>query len=282
MRIIGKIIVRLLWGVMGRRNLARFARFLTYEARLDVSNDMEFNGERLVQETALNIASSYHTPTVIIDAGANIGDWTCGLLEMATARDMTNIRVHAFEPCEATYKTFCRNIAKYPKASSVVPFHQALSNEPGTSMLNIIDDGAGTNSLHQHVDLNVSRQEKIYLTTVDNYCRENGVNHVTLLKIDTEGHDPLVIQGAREMLACGKIDMIQFEYTHRWITSRHFLRDIFILLQPQGYRIGKITPKGIEFYHDWHFELESFREANYLACKKEFITHFPIIPWWNT
>ncbi len=280
-KVIRKIIITLFWGVMGRRNLARFARFLTNEVRLDVNNDMESNGERLVQKAALDIASSSKVPVTIFDAGANIGDWTCSLQEMAISNDESNFMIHAFEPCEATYTKLCENIKKYSNQSSVIPVKTALSNEPGSAILNIVGDGAGTNSLHQHIDLSISREETISLTTVDIYCSENNIENLVLLKIDTEGHDQSVIEGAQEMLKRGAIDFIQFEYTHRWITSGHFLRETFMLLKPLGYRIGKITPKGIEFYSDWHFELESFREANYVACKEKFIKYFPVIPWWN-
>jgi hypothetical protein len=32
-----------------------------------------------------------------------------------------------------------------------------------------------------------------------------------------------------------------------------------------GYRVGKVTPRGIEFYEAWHPELESFKEGNYVC-----------------
>ena len=278
---IKKVIIALMWGVMGRRNLARLARLMTNEVRFDLRNDMASNGERLVQKAALEIARSSTTPAIIFDAGANIGDWTCSMIEMAAATAVSNIRIHSFEPCLATYETLCRNIARYENDSSVVPIQKAVSNEPGTAMLHVVGNGAGTNSLHQHIDVSIARQEEIGLTTVDSYCRENRIEHLVALKIDTEGHDQLVMEGAREMLDRGAIDLIQFEYNHRWIIARYFLRDSFSLLQSHGYHIGKITPKGVEFYRDWHFELESFREANYLACKQQFMTCFPVIPWWN-
>ena len=144
--LIKKAVAPLLWGVMGRRNLARFARYLTNEVRLDVGNDMESNGERVVQKAALNLASSSKTQVTIFDAGANIGDWTCSLLEMAVSDGVSNFKVHAFEPCEATYEKLCRNVATHKNASCVVPVKIALSNEPGTAVLNIVGDGAGTYS----------------------------------------------------------------------------------------------------------------------------------------
>jgi len=75
--------------------------------------------------------------------------------------------------------------------------------------------------------------------------------------------------------------MLQFEYNHRWVFSRHFLRDAFEFMRPLGYEIGKVTPKGIEFYAGWHPELETFREGNYLACRAEWVNRFPRIEWWN-
>lgn len=275
------IIVASMWGMMGRRNLARLARFLNNEVRLDVTNDMASNGERLVQKVALAIAASSDAPGVIFDAGANVGDWTCSLMQTAAATKASNLEIHSFEPCLATYETLCRNIARFSNACHVVPVQEALSNEQGRAQLHVIGDGVGTNSLHPHADLTFAREETIMLTTVDDYCRDNRIDHLVALKIDTEGHDLLVMQGARGMLDRRAIDLVQFEYNYRWISARSFLRDAFVLLQSCGYHIGKITPKGIEFYRGWHYELESFREANYLACKEQFIESFPVIPWWN-
>lgn len=278
---IKKTIVRLLWLLLGRRNLARFARFITNEVRMDTINDMDSNGEHMVQKVVLGLAlQNKIDQCVVFDAGANIGDWTCSLQDMA-GLDVPQLRIYSFEPCAATYDLLVNNIALHPLSEQVRPVKFALSESLGTDQLNVVDDGAGTNSLHAHIDLNVARTETIDLTTVDIYCKEHGIKSITLLKIDTEGHDPSVLRGAVDMLSDGKIEMIQFEYTHRWITSGNFLRDVFRLLEPYGYRIGKITPFAIEFYDGWHFELESFREANFLACKPEHVSKFKVIPWWN-
>jgi len=83
------------------------------------------------------------------------------------------------------------------------------------------------------------------------------------------------------MLEAHRIQVLQFEYNQRWIDSRHYLKDAFELLEPLGYKLGKITPRGIEFYPQWHFELETFREGNYLACLSEHVDLFPQIRWWN-
>lgn len=276
-----KAIVGALWGLMGRRNLARFARMLTLEARLDAGNEIATNGERLVQRIALQTAPR-GKPVVVFDVGANVGEWTRALLDHAVVETMRDdVRVYAFEPCRGTFETLDRALGAHALGRCVTRVHAALSDHVGSAVLNVVGDGAGTNSLHASDAGAAQRQERITLTTADEFCRENAIDRVSLLKIDTEGHDMAVLEGARGLLERRAIDMIQFEYNQRWIFSRHYLRDAFELLGPHGYRIGKITPRGIEFYRQWHFELESWREANYLACPAESCDRFPQIRWWN-
>ena len=49
----------------------------------------------------------------------------------------------------------------------------------------------------------------INIDTVENYCKEKGIDHIDLLKIDTEGYDFNVIKGCGEMI--NRIKYIQFE-----------------------------------------------------------------------
>jgi hypothetical protein len=39
-----------------------------------------------------------------------------------------------------------------------------------------------------------------------------------------------------------------------------------VVLAPLGYSLGKLTPRGVEFYPGWDAELETFVEGNYVAC----------------
>ena len=76
-----------------------------------------------------------------------------------------------------------------------------------------------------------------------------------------------VLEGAKGLLERGAIDFLQFEYNHRWILFRNYLKDVFDLVEPLGYRVAKVTPHGLEVYPKWHFELEVFWEGNYLIAK---------------
>jgi FkbM family methyltransferase len=269
-----KTVVRGLWLAVGRRNLVRLSRALTMEARLDVANDMAGNGERLVQQGVLA-----HGPGVVLDVGANVGEWTAALLDEAARRGVGGVVVHCFEPASATYRALAQRLARHGAAAVAV--RQALSSAPGTAELTIFGEGLGINSLHAGVAVGAQGTETVELTTADAYCAARGLDRLALLKIDAEGHDLEVLEGARGLLAARRVAVVQFEYNHRWIEARRFLRDAFELLVPAGYRLGKVTPRGIEFYPRWHFELESFREGNYVACLPEAAGWFPQVPWWG-
>ena len=84
-----------------------------------------------------------------------------------------------------------------------------------------------------------------------------------MIKIDTEGNDLRVIQGAVDLLRNGKVGVVQFEYNHRWIYSRSYLKDVFDLVRDTPYRIAKVCSTSLEVYVEWHPELERFFETNY-------------------
>jgi hypothetical protein len=164
--------------------------------------------------------------------------------------------------------------------ATVIPVRKACSSSPGVGTLHVVGVGAGTNSLTCAEQ--TAAVEQVELTSIDDYCHAFDIDHISLLKIDAEGHDSAVIRGAIRMLQQKSIDVLQFEYNQRWIFSSAFLRDVFNLLGPLGYAIGKVTPDGVEFYERWDWELETFREGNYIACLSPWITRFNgIVPSWN-
>lgn len=254
--------------VIGRPMAARLARRLTNEVRLDGSNDISKNGERIVQRAALTDSAP-----VVLDVGAHFGEWSTSLLEQPGSIS----RVHCFEPSRSSWERARESLA------GRADVHQfGLSDNPGSAELVVVHDGAGSNSVVPFTDGRGSgKTEVIELSTVDHFCQQNNLEHVTLLKIDAEGHDLAVLRGSQEMLSNGQISLVQFEYNARWIDARCFLLDAFLLLQGKGYDLGKVTPRGIETYDRWHPELESFREANYLAFLPSWRGRLPTLSWWG-
>lgn len=83
-----------------------------------------------------------------------------------------------------------------------------------------------------------------------------------------------ILYGARELLARERVTVFQFEYNHRWVYSRHFLKDVFDFARSLPYILGKITLTGIEFYDEWHPELERYFEGNYVLMHRDSVCRF--------
>ena len=95
-----------------------------------------------------------------------------------------------------------------------------------------------------------------------------GIQEIDFLKIDTEGGEPLVLAGFREMLQAKKIKMIQFEYCEINITTKYLLKDFYAFFAQYGYEVGKVYSKAVEF-KPYHLEMEDFIGLNYIAIPKE-------------
>lgn len=259
----------------GRRAVIRAARYVLLRARLDYPNDMMANGESALQRWVLGLAPDGELH--VADVGANVGRWSRALLAAASAEGRAaDLRLHAFEPDAGAYARLERALDGAPAILSPV----ALSDRHGTSAFHAVAPAAGTNSLHPAPGTTATA-ETVSTITLDSYAARSGVPRFALVKIDTEGHDLTVLRGARGLLAEHRIAVVQFEYNHRWVFARAFLRDAFEFLADLGYRVGKLTPKGVEFYPGWDADLETFVEGNYVACDPAVAGRLPAVPWWK-
>lgn len=264
---------RVIETMVDRRSLWRLGRSLYLRARADVPNDMRSNGEVLLQRQIL-ATHAQREQLVIFDIGANVGAWTWSVLEQAQTLGVRNLDVHAFEPVPATYETLYSRVSQHPSGSVVSMVPQAVSAESGTTKMFVVERDAGTNSIYpdplnaQHGAVTV---EKI---SIVDYCTMRRIQTIDLLKCDAEGHDMEVIEGAAPLLMDGRIGVCQFEYNHRWIYARRYLKDVFDLTSKLPYSVGKLTPRGIEIYDAWHPELDRFFEANYVLIHDEVIPSF--------
>ena len=264
---------------IGRRNLVRLGAFILRAGRLDIPNCIERNGEILVQAEVLK--NLENKDVVIVDCGASWGQWSTQLA--TTVRNLTEkqqLKVFCFEPSSYTFDKLT-NALNALKSTTIqfTPIKNALSSQAGSIDLKIVHDGAGTNSL---VDVpgDYDSVEAVIVTTLDEFAKQNNKSHIDLLKIDVEGHDFDVILGAEKLLNEMKISIIQFEYNWRWIYGKHFLQEAFHFFDERNYCIGKVIPKGIQFYPHYDVQLESFVEGNYIACTKIWKDRFTSVPSW--
>ena len=243
------------------RSLAwRLGRKLYCWARLENEFNPEANGEYWLLEQAI-VSDSVRNP-VILDIGSHLGNWTkhaTSLLE----RNSTSGHIYAFEPASSTFEYLSTEL----KGNENVSLHRiALSDQTGELNIYIVNTKlSGINSLCK---IEGAITENVTVQRLDDFLAVKQIDHVLYAKCDTEGNDPNVLLGAEETLCQGKVDILQFEYNHRWITCKHYLRDVFDYIADKPYLIGKLHGNGIEVYDQWHPELERFFETNYVLIRK--------------
>jgi FkbM family methyltransferase len=271
-----RAVSRTVWTLLGRRTMLRIGNFLNNEARLDVPNDPATSGELAVQ-TALIQASPRGRKLCVFDVGANVGHWSRSFLERCVSHGV-EAQIRAFEPNEGTYENLVRNLADWQLEGRVEANRIALSARDEARTFYSSGVNSGVSGFYRSGDTIAAMT--VRATTLDRYCSDHGIERIDFLKIDTEGHDLEVLHGAKAMLEGRRISAIQFEYNQKWMLSRHFLHEVFSYLSPLGLAIGKITPRGVEFYPRWDREIETFREANFLAVEPALRPSFRSIDWW--
>jgi FkbM family methyltransferase len=156
--------------------------------------------------------------------------------------------------------------ARFMGSDAVTVQPYALSETVGEATFYSKENGVGTNSLSP---TSGSNAEVVKLITIDQFLQQTGIEIVSMVKIDTEGFDLLVLRGAEKSLHDGRIDIVQFEYNWRWLINHACLRDVFALIADKPYRLGKLSGRTIEFYDQWHFELDRFFENNYVLVRND-------------
>jgi hypothetical protein len=110
--------------------------------------------------------------------------------------------------------------------------------------------------------------EEITLKKLDDFCDDKGIEYISLLKLDVEGHEFRVLKGAENLVSSSSIDLIQFEFGGCNIDSRTYFQDFFYLLNP-CYKIYRILKDGIIAIEDYKETCEVFTTTNYLAISRK-------------
>ena len=201
---------------------------------------------------------------IVFDIGANVGDYTKYILKINP-----NVKVFCFEPVLKTYNTLIKNLSSEIKDSKVVCNNLALSNEIGEAEMYIYDDFDGRNSLHfnpvHSYDPKILHKEKANLTTLDDYVIKNGIDRIDLLKIDVEGHETRVIEGAANLIKKKMIKCIQFEYNNNWASAEFTLQNIYNLLSEFGYKFYRLAIWGKIPIKTYNKKLDNYRHSNYIS-----------------
>jgi FkbM family methyltransferase len=178
----------------------------------------------------------------VFDVGANVGELT-----LLFSRFTSGGIVHAFEPSRAAFKrleTICRAAGR----QTVVLNNLALADKKGLIRLHVYEDNylsfnsqAARPLKDYGLNLEPVGIEETPATTVDDYCDEKGIGQIDLLKIDTEGAELQVMQGAQKMLKSRCIKCLTFEFGQTTFDMGNRPEEIENYLQERNYNVRNIV-----------------------------------------
>jgi FkbM family methyltransferase len=133
-----------------------------------------------------------------LDIGAHHGIYT---KEMSALTD----RVYAFEASPASAEQLAQHTQELDNVTVV---HAAVTNQVGNLELYLHDAGESSEGNTINLDKvgsgrfghNTERHITVPATTIDHWADANGIANITFIKIDVEGAEQWVLEGARNTL----------------------------------------------------------------------------------
>jgi FkbM family methyltransferase len=123
--------------------------------------------------------------------------------------------IFAFEPFPASFQQLSEKTQHEQRISTV---NVALSNVVGTAEFNIAEWPDASSLLRPNLtgsifdDYMQSKTKiEVQTETIDHYCQQHGIDTIDLLKMDAQGAEYSILEGAEEMIQQGKIGLIYAE-----------------------------------------------------------------------
>jgi FkbM family methyltransferase len=150
---------------------------------------------------------------VFLDVGANVG-----LITFQVAYRRPAARIHAFEANPAAAESWRSNHRLNPSGRTTME-PVAVSSAPGAVTFRAPEADLGGGAVTRD-----GSGITVPATTLDAYCGVNGIDAIDVMKVDVEGSEPDVLDGARELLSAGAIRAVVMELNDGWLSARGLSR----------------------------------------------------------
>jgi len=171
----------------------------------------------------------------LIDVGANIG-----IVSMIMAKRFPESQIHAFEPNPSTFQALQNNIA-INDLTNIQAEQYALAGYKGEISFTADSIHRATCSIATLVD-----QHTVFVpcTRLDSYLEKRSVKEIAFLKVDVEGYETLVFQGAENMLKRQQAKLIYYEVCPLLTQKAGFEPELPTrMLIKSGYQICKLNDR---------------------------------------
>lgn len=173
---------------------------------------------------------SFDEKDVVIDCGANYGD-----LSLVVGKSIRPENYIGFEPGNDEFQCLTKNV---PEGRV---FKKGLSNSVGVTTFYMSSAGADSSIIEPK---NYTRKVEIETTTLDVLMEELKLSHVKLLKLEAEGFEPEILEGAEKFLGICEYVAIDGGNERGKDEQETFSSQTNILLQ-SGFEM-------VSIYFPWH------------------------------
>ena len=174
---------------------------------------------------------------IVLDVGGFYG-YTAALFAGRAAQ------VLVFEPAPANIRLI-EEQTRIRRLTNVEIVPVAVSDRPGEALFHLKDIPAH----HSLGDIGASATSAtvaVQTLTLDAFAASRNIENIALLKIDVEGFEPEVLNGAAALLGERRIANILFEWSPRFYRQRALEPDLpLTILRDHGYRVTR--PDGTDF-----------------------------------
>jgi FkbM family methyltransferase len=204
-------------------------------------------------EDVLDMSPWFSPNDAILDVGANVGQSAIRFRAI-----FPKARIICFEPVASTFAELQKNTRRLG-----VEAHKLALGSETKSQTMFLTHFSTSSSLLKPPEDELRDTEQVEVVTLDQFVKEHSLDYIGLLKIDAEGFDLEVINGAAEMLSSGRVRFVMVEVGFHPGDDRHPLFDeVRNTLMKYGFHVFGIYNQGLE----WTGE-PSLRFANILFCR---------------
>lgn len=176
---------------------------------------------------------------VIFDVGAHHGQTS-----IMYSKLFKNGLIYSFEPYAESFKYLSTKVKRY---DNIKPFNVALGNKIGKSKF-YINPSSPTNSLLPTDAkapqiwgdglLESTDQTEVDVVTIDSFVEKYEIKRVDILKLDTQGTEYQIIEGAGKAFSEGRIKVIYTEIiTMPTYIGQKELHEVLHIIQDKGFRL---------------------------------------------